>query len=383
MEKNIDRKIKILFFISSLEAGGAERVMVYLLRHINKKIFQPVLLLLYPPYALHYYKYVPEDVEIKIVQREKESFISKIKQLLHILYTIHKINPDVILSMLTHCNIIALLAKILLRKKVIISEHNNLGEIIKQPSDRYILGIPVSFMVKRLYNYADLIVTVSNGVKENLLNEFNVKPKKAKNIYNPIDLDFISSLKDIKPDHPFFKNNFPVIVSLGRLVNQKGFDILLRVFKKVLHLIDSRLIIIGDGNEREKLLKEAKDLKILNKVSFIGFQTNPFKYLFNSDLYVLSSRTEGMPVSLLEAMACGLPVVAFDCKSGPREILENGKYGVLVPEGDEEELANSIINIINNPELRQHLSELSEKRAKDFEIYKIVAEYEKEILNIC
>ncbi|NWF98817.1 MAG: glycosyltransferase [Nitrospirae bacterium] len=382
MGKNFTAKIKVLFFITSLDIGGAERVMLHILRHLDRNRFFPILLLLYQYNELPYSKYLPEDLKILVLQRKSESFTSKIKQAITFLLTVGKIKPDIIFSMLTHCNILALFGKLLFRTKIIITEHSTLSAIIKTPDGAKILGLPVSFLVKTFYRFADKIITVSEGVRDDLIEKFNISWEKIKNIPNPIDLELISQMKIKKATHPFFEKSVPVIISVGRLVKAKGFDILLNSFKKVIKKINARMIIIGEGPERNNLEILSKKLGISDKVSFAGFQENPFQFLAKGDLYVLSSRYEGMPLSLLEAMACGLPVIAFDCKSGPREILKNGEFGILVPAGDEEKLTSSILELLMNDEIRLKMSVLSQKRAEEFSAKNIIIRYEKELAEL-
>ncbi len=404
-------KIKVLFFISSLEGGGAERVMVNILSHIDKSRIEPTLSLLYPYEKSPYKAFLPEELKVIVVERKSDSFFAKLWQLVNFIKTVYREKPNLILSMLTHNNIMALLAKKFVRTKVIVSEHNTLGETIKIKGGKEILGIPVKPMVKLLYPHADIIIAVSEGIKNNLVEEFRLPANKVKVIYNPIDLKYITELSSMPLNHPFWvshpkntgivnkdmersflssqsarvnpqpvsKHHIPIVIAVGRLAKQKRFDILIEAFSNVLSEIDARLVILGDGNKGELLKKLVEDKDIAGKVSFAGFQKNPYNFLSASDIFVLSSDYEGLPMVLLEAMACATPVIATDCKSGPREILNNGMYGILVPTGDVTAISEAIINLLKDKPLRDRLGSLGMERAADFSADRIIRQYEEMI----
>ncbi|AVR00346.1 hypothetical protein OBCHQ24_15490 [Oceanobacillus iheyensis] len=162
---------------------------------------------------------------------------------------------------------------------------------------------------------------------------------------------------------------------MSRKINpQKGFDVLLKAFKQVnTTLSNTHLTIMGEGKQREELEFLAKDLNLEQNVSLVGYKENPYPYYYYSDLYILSSRYEGFPNTLLEALACGTKVIATNCKSGPIEIIEDNNYGVLVPVDDEKVLAKSIIEYLK-------LENRTGNRANFFDINKIINEYESLLL---
>lgn len=382
MKETCKNKIKVLFFISSLAGGGAERVMAEILHHIDKDKIEPVLVLLHPYDDSPYKEYLSKDARVIVVGRRSDSSVDKIKQFFSFIQVIRREKPHVILSMLTHNNIMAILAGIFLRIKVIVSEHSTLSKVVKTKEGRKILWFPVAILVKVLYGYADKIVAVSEGVKIDLQEEFNIPSNKIKVIYNPIDFSLIAELSSLPEEHPFFKEKVPIVIAVGRLVWQKKFDTLIKAFGKVLSKVDARLIILGDGSEKESLKKLIQDMNITDKVFLVGFQKNPYKFLSKADLFVLSSIYEGLPMVILEAMTCGTPVIATDCKSGPREILADGKYGLLVPVGDEDIFSEEIIRLLKDRELREKFSRLGKERVKDFSIEKIIKQYENLIYEI-
>jgi glycosyltransferase involved in cell wall biosynthesis len=272
---------------------------------------------------------------------------------------------------------------LLFKIPVIVSEHNTLSEVVKTEEGRKILGVPVAFMVKILYRFAANIITVSEGIKSDLISAFGISEDKVQTIYNPIALNRISSLATESPEHRFFfEDRKPVVIAMGRLTPQKGFDILLKAFSRVISDIDARLIIMGEGRQRAYLESLIRDIDIADKVSLAGFQKNPYAFLSQSDIFVLSSQYEGLPMAILEAMACGVPVVSTDCMSGPREILQNGRCGSLIPVGNETALANAIMRLLKDKGQREEFSKCGKERIKDFSLNEIVRQYEEIICTV-
>jgi glycosyltransferase involved in cell wall biosynthesis len=370
-------KITVLCFISSLAGGGAERVMVDLLSNIDRSRFEPTLVLLYPYEDSPYKQNLPQDLRVVVVDRKSDSVPAKLRQALAFFQAVRKEKPDVILSMLTHNNIMALLSGLLFRIRVIACEHNTLSEVTKTEEGGKIMGMPVALMVKTLYRFADKIIAVSEGIKSDLISAFRLSPDAVQTIYNPVDLDRFRSLLHDSPVHPFFTEQKPVVIAMGRLTQQKGFDMLLKAFSRVLSAADARLVIMGEGPQRTSLEELVKELGIEEKVSLSGFQRNPYAMLAHSDIFVLSSRYEGLPMAMLEAMACGLPVIATDCRSGPREILQNGECGNLVPVGNEAAMADAILELLEDSTQRERLSEHGKERVKEYLAPEIVRQYEE------
>lgn len=370
------KKQKVLFFISSIDGGGAERVMVDILCHIDKSRIDPVLVLLYSTENSPYKEYLPQDIRVIITKRKSDSFPEKIKQFISFVRIVRRERPQAILSMLTHNNIMAILAGKLFKITVFACEHSTLGEVIKTKDGKKMLGVPTSILVKIFYKFASKVIAVSEGIKTNLIEEFGISPEKVEVIYNPIDMDRIIKLSKESVNGISIKKKAPVIIAMGRLTWIKGFDVLIKAFSRVVKAMDARVIILGEGSERGSLENLSAELGLTEKISFPGFQNNPYPFLFNADIFVLPSRYEGLPMAVLEAMACGLPIIAADCKSGPREILQNGRCGLLVPVEDEAALAEGILNLLRDHALREKFAALGKYRTMDFSADKIVRKYE-------
>jgi glycosyltransferase involved in cell wall biosynthesis len=177
-------------------------------------------------------------------------------------------------------------------------------------------------------------------------------------IPNPVITTEMKTQGSAPVDHPFFEMDEPVILSVGRLSQEKDISTLIHAFKRVQQTIASRLIIIGDGPERDQLEATVNQEKMSQQASFLGHQDNPYSYYSKSDLFVLSSTREGLPTVLIEALSFGLKVVSTDCPSGPREILKDGRYGHLVPPKDSAALAEAIIQALKGSALKTPASEL-------------------------
>jgi glycosyltransferase involved in cell wall biosynthesis len=197
-----------------------------------------------------------------------------------------------------------------------------------------------------VYSKASRIVAVSQGIADETREFFGIAEEKIETIYNPIDLPQITAAAERDPEDHFvdeFKRlKKPVILSVGRLSAQKNQALLLDAYAQLPGSLRGTLLILGEGKLREALEAKAHALGIHDEVSMPGFVPNPWWYMKQSDLYVMSSNWEGYPMVLLEALACGIPVVATDCEHGPSEIIQGEAFGALVPVGDATALANAV-----------------------------------------
>ena len=226
--------------------------------------------------------------------------------------------------------------------------------------------------VRFLYPKADKIVAVSKGVKNDLVQSFGVLSDCITVIYNPVVTpNIVDRSTEYTKDDDWFNSDIPVILSVGRLHPQKRFEVLIQAVARVNENIPARLIILGNGAEKENLMALVNRLNLTSKVRFAGYQENPFSYMAKSSLFVLSSQNEGLPGVLIEAMACGCPVVASQCNSGPEEILDYGKWGTLVPVGEVDKLAKEIINALK----KKHDKQLLMERAQFFSANSAVEHY--------
>jgi glycosyltransferase involved in cell wall biosynthesis len=234
----------------------------------------------------------------------------------------------------------------------------------------------LNFLIKIFYpiKIVNRIVSNSKGVGDVLRDYYGIEAQKLKIINNGIDIENINNMKKNKISEYkelFYNKDLIKFIIVGRLRVEKGHDYLIKAFSIVKkQLPNSRLIIIGDGPLRNELEQLIEKLALKDDVLLMGLRKNPYKYMANSDIFVFSSKYEGFPNVLLEALACGLPIISTDCETGPREILDNSKYGLLAKVMDINDLAEKMINLANNTPLLEELSKLSIKRAGHFDIKK-------------
>lgn len=363
-------KIKLLFVIPSLVEGGTERVVTDIITHLDKEKYDISLALFEKkgPYLSQTAEYV------KVYDLRKKSRYSFFKIIFNLGKLFRRVRPNTVVSFLSYTNIVAIMAKFIsgCRFNLLISIRNYLSLARFDARLRRVRY----FLYKFLFNYADYVIAVSEGIKTDLEKTFNIIQRKIKIIYNPVDSEKINILKaeEIK-DLRIKEKSF--LLTVGRLTKQKGYPYLFRAYSRIHKEIDEKLIILGTGEEEEKLKSLANELGIQERVVFLGFQKNPYKFMNIASIFVLSSLWEGFPNVLLEAMECGVPVVSTDCSSGPREIITNGKNGILIPPADERALADAMLTLLKDENLRKKFSKNGKRRAEDFRIEKILPQYEE------
>jgi glycosyltransferase involved in cell wall biosynthesis len=280
--------------------------------------------------------------------------------------------PQALLSALVHVNIAAILAARLSGSgpRVIVTEHNQVTENAARARSSIIRLAHRA--IGWLYPLADEIVAVSAGVAESLMVYSGVDERRVSVIHNPVVTPALHDKALAAVTHPWFApDQLPVILGVGRLTAQKDFINLVRAFAIVKQSRPSRLVILGEGSERAVLVDLIDRLDLVPDVDMPGFDANPYSYMSRAAVFVLSSAWEGLPTVLIEAMACGTPVVATDCRSGPAEILVGGRFGELVPVGDAAALAAAILRTLERPSPSQALR----VRAGDFSIERAVDRY--------
>jgi glycosyltransferase involved in cell wall biosynthesis len=328
---------KIALFLPSLEGGGAERVMVNLARGFAAKGRKVDLVLVKAKGT--YLDLVPENVRIIDLKGRRV-----ITSLFRLAAYLRKEKPVSLLSAMDHANVIAILAKGIagVNTRIVVSVHSTLSvEVEKAKSWR---GKIMPWFINKTYPKADAIVAVSTGVAEDFNQETQLPLQAIKVIYNPVVTPELLQKKQEALNHPWFKKNQPpVLLAVGRLCEQKDFTTLINAFAIIRKKSECRLIILGEGEQRKQLEALVDHLQLNDDIQMPGFVKNPYAYMVQADIFVLSSAWEGLVTVLIEALACGTPVVSTDCPSGSSEILEAGKYGRLVPVGDTQALAKAVI----------------------------------------
>jgi glycosyltransferase involved in cell wall biosynthesis len=339
----------LAFLLPSLNSGGAERTILKLAIGFKERGFQVDLVLAHNSGPLS--SEVPADLR-KIDLHAPRAFTSRaLSSLPSLTCYLRKDKPDILFTGLM-TNLIAIWAKHLAASptKIVISERNILSIEVKQfPRDIRFRLMP--WFVRIFYPLADGIVAVSQAVADDLVKLTRQPAERIRIIYNPVITPSVIAKAEMPLSHPWFSAGLPpVILSVGRLVPQKDYPSLLRAFSIVRRTQPARLLILGEGGERKNLEQLATELGIKADVQFAGFVENPYPYMRNASLFVLSSEFEGLPGVLIEALFCGTPVIATDCPGGGQEVLANGKYGKLVPVRDPVTLAKAMqIYLANRP----------------------------------
>ncbi|HMR48027.1 MAG TPA: glycosyltransferase [Arachnia sp.] len=352
---------KYAVFVPSMAGGGAERVMATVANQLALLGYEVDLIL-----ASRSGPYLREIVsQVSIVDlgasRTARATIPLAKYL-------REHRPAAVLSAMPHANMTAILANKLAGSpsRVVASERDVVKPVPKRIGPRFL-----RWLTSRIYRNADLVIAVSDGVRQDVLRELVPDPAKVRTIYNPVDLDEIRARAAEPVSHPWLKDRtVPMFLAVGRLERVKGFDILLKAFAEVRGTNPSRLVIIGEGSLRSDLESQARDLGIAEFVDLPGFQTNPFAWMARCDVFVLSSRGEGLPNALIQAMACGARVVSTECEHGPAEILAQGRWGQLVPVEDVMALSTAMRSALDSPDSPNVL-----ERANDFSQEELVGQY--------
>ncbi len=363
--------IVVTTFVKNLLGGGAERVAVNLLQGLPQQTFTQELVMVsgWGPFLDHVPAHVKKvDLALSGGVKKQGNVTAAILPLARYL---RRRKPDILISHLAHANIAATLAVALAqtKTKVVLVEHND-NTLLDAARTRSFASRALQRAKSLIYKRADHLVGVSDGVSNYIAATFGVPKARVSTIYNPVINHDLLSKAEEPLEHPWFAaEEPPVLLGSGRLREQKDFITLLRAFAKVRAQRPCRLLILGEGQERAALEAEIAALHLGDSVQLPGFVSNPYSYMRRASLFVLSSRWEGLPTVLIEAMACGCPVVATDCPSGPDEILEGGKWGPLVPIADPDALATAILAALEEehagPSLRNRANRFSFERAMD------------------
>jgi glycosyltransferase involved in cell wall biosynthesis len=366
---------KILFVIPSLVKSGAEHILVMILQHLNREQFQPAVLTL--DSRNDFGSEIPAD--IKLLSLHKKNKWDNLNILFRLAKVIQEENPDLICSFISYTNYLCSIVKYFSRNKtpLIISERTYLSLALQLEQHIAIKRT----LIRYYYPKANAIICVSQGIYNDLVKHIGVKQNQYKIIYNPIDISKIQKLALEDVNHSWFSENIPVFVACGRLVPQKNFSLLLNAVSLVLKSIPIRLIILGEGELRSSLIDLTAQLGIANSVSFLGFQQNPYKFMARAKGFILSSSLEGFGNVIIEAMACGTPVISTRCPSGPEEIITDGVNGIFVPVNNAPAMATAIKRLLSDTALQTQLVLQGKKRVADFNLEKIIAEYENYFLN--
>jgi glycosyltransferase involved in cell wall biosynthesis len=327
---------ELVILIPSLCGGGLEKSILRLAVELNKQSVELDFVVIN---AIDSAYSVPD--ELNYIDLNASRIIYSLYPLIKFL---KKTKPRVLFSANTPLNIIVIIAKIITGypKLLVIGERNHLSSSVKHSSQIRDKLLP--YFVRFLYPIADFVLAVSKSVANDVIAVGNLNKSKVKVVHNLFNIDEIIAQASLPTGIDWIDApEVPILISVGRMVPQKAYDTLLKAFSVVKSKKKCRLIILGDGEKRIELQELAEELQVANDVYMPGFVQNPYSYLSKAKLLVHSSNWEGLPAVLIEALACGLPIVSTNSPGGASEILENGIYGTLVPTQNPDALAEAIL----------------------------------------
>jgi glycosyltransferase involved in cell wall biosynthesis len=339
----VRREGPVAFFLPLLCGGGAERVILNLAQGITER-GRPVDLVLAAAEGALLDQVSPA---VRLVDLRAPRVLRSVGPLASY---VRRERPSVLVSSMSHANVIAILAAKLAGNStpVVVTEHNTLSQVAGE--DGWLAGRLWPHLVRIFYPFASSVVAVSRGAADDLARTSGFPRDRVEVIYNPVITPALMALARQQPDHPWFApGQPPVILGVGRLTRQKDFFTLVKAFAEVRRHRAARLIILGEGEDRPALEALVGELGLSDDVAFPGFQDNAPAYMASAAVFVLSSAWEGLPTVLIEVLAVGTRAVSTDCPSGPREILQDGKLGTLVPVGDAAALASAIRGVLEGP----------------------------------
>jgi glycosyltransferase involved in cell wall biosynthesis len=335
----------LAIFLPSLAGGGAERMMINLAA--GALAAGVAVDLVCADARGPYLSEVPPGC--RLVDLKASRILSALPKLA---MWLRRHRPAVLLTAMDHANLVAIWARALAgaqpQVRLAVSVRSQLS--VAAANEASLRGRALPWLARHFYPRADLVIAVSEGVADDLSDCIGLSRAGITVIPNPVVSDNIEALASEPLEHPWFTADAPpVLLAAGRLTKQKDFPTLLQAFARLVPERELRLMILGEGPDRTALEAEIESLRLSERVALPGFDANPFRYLARARVFVLSSAWEGLPGVLIQAMACGTPVVSTDCPSGPREVLEDGRLGPLVPVGDAPALSDAIARTLDEP----------------------------------
>ena len=366
MSNNTDSpaKHRVLMIIPSLVVGGAERVMVHLVNNLDRQHFEPILYLDKLEGGL--LTAIHEDVQI--LDPGKRRGLNKI---LFLLREIRRHRPHIVFIMMLP--IAALASRLSGTKAITILRETVFSPKLEQSSNPFIHWLN-RIGVKSCHH----VIAPAAGLKTHLLDWYGLQPNQIEVINNPVDIRQIRTLAQEPLSFSGAKFN---LIAVGRLTYQKGFDLLIEALASIQD-IPWRLRILGEGEQKQSLLQLASDYNVCKRIEFLGLRSNPYSYMAHSDLLILPSRWEGFPNVLLEAMACGVPVLATRCPTGPDEIITAGINGELC-DIEPKSIAAAVSKLYTDRDATKQLAIVASERIKRFDLANILEQYEAFLKNKC
>ncbi len=330
--------LDVLLFMRSVGGGGAERVAVNIANQLAEEGLKCGFVVMGK--ERDYQKEIRHDISLHFLNTPRYSVAG-----MRVVSYLRRFRPRVIFSTNHRTSFWGVMAKRFSKvpARVIVREPTTPSQMLLELTNFKERATTIP-MMRWAYHRADGVVAPSYGVRDDLVRTLGLKPERITVIYNPVITQSMERLKLEPVAHSWFEEEgTPIILAVGRLAYPKNYPLLIRAFALVREQLSARLLILGEGELRAEIEQLVAQLGLSEWVSMPGFDPNPFRYMARADVLALTSVREGFPNVLVQAMACGCPVVSTDCPSGPREILDGGKYGYLVPVNDEEALAEALL----------------------------------------
>ena len=383
-------RIRVLLLLPSLHGGGAERVAVHILNHADRSAFDVRMGLLrrFGPYLS---EIDPALVDASPIGERHLDFdrgnaeayragslaLGVVLTPVNVIAMIRKFRPHVVVSFRKGMSVItwgALLLRGRRGVRWIAREGNNTLAVIEDELASPLARAAVRRLTARCYGSADVLLTISHEMADGIARDLGLPRERMRTVHNAVD---IAEVRRRAAEPAPVPEGPPYLVAVGRLERQKGFDVLLDAFAASGARETHRLIILGEGSDGEDLRARVTALGLDGRVLMPGWDDNPWAWMKGADAFVLSSRWEGFGNVVIEAMACGLPVVVTDCDFGPKEIVRHGESGLVVPTGEVGPLREAIDRVVSDRALRDRLASAAARRAEDFDVAVSVRRYEE------
>jgi glycosyltransferase involved in cell wall biosynthesis len=358
------RPQRILFASPATGLGGSERVLITLLRHLDRTRFEPHLAVAKAEGLL--YESIPKDVKVHVLGGDRVRYA-----VLPLIRLCWRLRPKLVFTMSAHLNSAVVMAKPLLPRgtRLVAREGTQITRTDVTPS-RIRRAI-----YKLLYRNTDVVVCQTEHMRHQLMQGFGLGPQQAMRIYNPVDVERIRSQAEVAPNP--FEGPGPNLLAVGRFYFEKNFELMLRAMALVRKEVPTaRLTIIGGGVEEQQLKDLHRKLGLEGAVNFLGLLVNPYPWMKHTDALLLSSRYEGLPNVVLEASALGTPVVSTDCCGALKEIIATGANVTIAQEATPEGFSKAVIQFLRHSNGKPRKERPSAAFLNRFGLESVLADYE-------
>lgn len=362
---------RLAFYLPNLHTGGAEQVTVSIVNGLAARGHDVELLVSRREGNLE--SRVSPAVAVTTLSRFHVPMLGIAAHVPAMAQYLRREEPAAVFPQMTHSSVVCLAAARLVETDTLVFPTNHCA--YGRASDGSLKSRTLGRLSRYLLPTADHVIGVSQGVADSIVEELALSPADVSVLHNPVDSEAIYREGDDPVDQLWLDDDeHPVMLSVGRLEPQKDHETWLRGFARVHETRpETRAIIAGKGSEQERIRALAEELGLSEVVSLPGYVDNQYAFMRRADVFALSSRYEGLPTVLIEALACGCPVVSTDCPSGPDEILDGGTYGPLVDVGDADGLAEAVLATLTHPPDARTLR----ARAADFDPDVVLDKYER------